>query len=186
MLVFAEQQNESAVCIHTSPSSWTSLPALHPTLSVITEPYTELPVSHGRFSLHFTHGSEYVGATLSVCLNLHDNTIRFYCAHKVHVNWRKVTRQQQPSLFWRLYKGLWAKFPEQWSGSCGPLGTVWKSQGACEVGCSWAFPELKAVPVFLRSGLVSRQHCGPSIFILLQWKAIERKKKKRHMVPIVW
>ena len=130
--------------------------------------------------------SEYVGATLSVCLNLHDNTIRFYCAHKVHVNWRKVTRQQQPSLFWRLYKGLWAKFPEQWSGSCGPLGTVWKSQGACEVGCSWAFPELKAVPVFLRSGLVSRQHCGPSIFILLQWKALERKKKKRHMVPIVW
>ena len=37
VLVSAIQQSESAVCIHVTPPTWTSLPPLPPTIWVITE-----------------------------------------------------------------------------------------------------------------------------------------------------
>ena len=60
VLVSAVQRSESAICIHISPPSWTSLPPPHiPPIQVITEHRAEIPVLYRRFPLAicFTHGS---------------------------------------------------------------------------------------------------------------------------------
>ena len=61
VLVSAVQPSESAIYIHVSPPSWTSLPLPSPIppISVITEHRAELPVLYSRFPLaiDFTHGS---------------------------------------------------------------------------------------------------------------------------------
>ena len=56
VLVSAIQHGESAVSIHISTPSWTSLPS-HPTppLVVITDHWSELPVLHSNFPLAVLH-----------------------------------------------------------------------------------------------------------------------------------
>ena len=179
MLVSAEQQSESAVYIHISPSSRTALPALHPTPPGHHRAPSWAPcVTHQLLTSYFTCGSEYVGATLSICSNLHENTIRFNRCTESTCKLKKGYTPVAAFLILEALQRSLSKVPCTMIRFLWSSWTVWKSQGACEVGCSWAVPKLKSVPVFLRSGLVSRQHHGPSIFILLQWQTLERKKKK--------
>ena len=65
VLVSAVQQSESAICIHISPPSWTSLPPHTPPIpptQVKTEHGAELPALYSRLPLAicFTHGSVYM------------------------------------------------------------------------------------------------------------------------------
>ena len=65
--IIALQCCESAMCIHTSPPSWTSLPRHHPTHLGHHRERAELPVLYSRFPLasYFTHGSVYMSILIS-------------------------------------------------------------------------------------------------------------------------
>ena len=75
LLVSAEQQGESAACIHTALPSSASLPPhpLIPPLKVITEHWAELPVLCSSFPLavfFFKRGSVYMIMLLSQSIPL--------------------------------------------------------------------------------------------------------------------
>ena len=86
LLISAVQQCESAICIHISPPSWTSLPPLHPTppghhrtLSWAPCAIHQLPNSH-LFYTQYTYASATLNSSrspfscppiLSLCLHLY-------------------------------------------------------------------------------------------------------------------
>ena len=65
---FLLYNEESAMCIHISPPSWTSLPPpIIPPIQVITEQGAELCELYSRFPLavYFTHGSVFMSNLIS-------------------------------------------------------------------------------------------------------------------------
>ena len=67
MRVSAVQQSESALCVHVSPPSLTSLPFPHPTPEVITEPRAKQSVLYSSFppAIQLMHRSIYVSMPTS-------------------------------------------------------------------------------------------------------------------------
>ena len=111
---FLLYNDESAVCVHMSPPSWTLLPPAPP-LEVTTEPWAGLPVLYSSFPLAicFACGEVYMSVLLSLFIPPSPSP----CYSPVF--W--WTEESAFTLAW----GRW-EMPPDFLGSKGAAGGLWK------------------------------------------------------------